>query len=564
MIRKVMYFSVEMFKDNRRMKPLFLSFFFCLIGVMRLQAQFTRADTLRGALRPERTCYDVYFYDLELEVDIENKSIKGSNTIYYNTKIGFNLLQIDLFENMEIDKIVHKGKVLEYNRKYNAVFVNFGQMQEAKTQGEFKVFFHGTPITAQNPPWNGGFVWKEDKNGKPFVATVCEGIGASLWWPNKDHLSDEPDSMRIRCTVPKDLMCVSNGNMRRKSTKGKQQVEYEWFVSYPINNYNVTLNIAHYVHFSDTFLSPTDGSKLPMDYYVLPYNLQKARKQFKQSHKILDVFERYFGKYPFWNDGYALVETPYLGMEHQSAIAYGNEYMTGYKGRHPKGVPVDYIILHETGHEWWGNSISCRDHGEMWLHEAFTTYMEAIYVEAVYGYADAIRYVKYHMAYVANRHPLLGPLNVNYDQPDVDIYYKGSAMLHTLRRAINEDKIWWDLLKSFYQEHALGLVGTEQFIDYVNEKTGEDYAYFFDQYLRTSDLPVLWVRIKKKKRFTLLKYKWGKAVDNFKLPVYLKNWEGAWLPLKPEYGRWKRKKLNKVASEKLEFDFGLFELQQVE
>ena len=535
---------------------------FCL-SVGYTQSKFTEADSLRGSLRPERTCYDVNFYDLAIEVDIDNKSIKGSNTIHYESRIGFNMLQIDLFENMQIDQITHEGKSLKYHRKHNAVFVDFGTMQDAKSKGKLTIDFSGTPIAADNPPWDGGFVWREDKNGKPFVAVACEGIGASLWWPNKDHVSDEPDSMRISCTVPKELMCVANGNLRSTVENGSQST-YEWFVSYPINNYNVTLNIADYVHFSDTFVSPTDQSKLPMDYYVLPYNLEKAKKQFKQSHKILDVFERYFDKYPFWNDGYALVETPYLGMEHQSAIAYGNKFMSGYMGRHPKGIPVDFIILHETGHEWWGNSISCKDHGEMWLHEAFTTYMEAIYVEDVHSYADAIRYIKYHMGYVSNNQPMLGPLDVNYDEHDVDIYYKGSAMLHTLRRAINNDQLWWKILKGFYQEHAIQQVISQQFIDYVNKKTGKSYNAFFKQYLEQAYLPELWIRIEKKKKYALMEYKWGKAVEGFDLPVYLKNRENEWVSLEPVKGAWKKKRLKQEDFKRLEFDFGLFGIKQVD
>ena len=405
------------------MKTYLLSFC-CLLLLQSSFAQFSEADSLRGMLRHERTCYNVNFYDLNLDIDFKTQRISGYNTIRYLVLRGFNVLQIDLFANMQIDSITHQGHKVDFRRKHNAVFVDLGEMQEADKMDEITVYYQGQPRKAVNAPWDGGFTWSKDANKKPWLGVSCEGIGASLWWPNKDHLSDEPDSMRINCTVPKGLTCVANGVMRSQKDD-KETSTFEWFVSYPINNYNVTLNVADYVHFSDTFISPTDSTKLPMDYYVLPYNLQKAQKQFKEAHDVLRIFEKYLDKYPFWNDGYALVETPYLGMEHQGAIAYGNQYKPGYMGSHPAGIPEDYIILHETGHEWWGNSVSCNDHAELWIHETFCTYMESVYVEEKYGYADAVRYLKYHSAYIGNQQPIVGPLNVNYDKSDSDMYYKG-------------------------------------------------------------------------------------------------------------------------------------------
>ena len=306
-----------------------LFFLFAILIHFKSQAQFNAADTLRGQLRPERTCYDVVFYELNLDIDFENKSISGHNKFVYKINNGFNMIQFDLFSNMQIDSIVHHKSYLKYHRKHNAVFVDFGEMQEVNNIiDSFIVYYSGIPKIAKNAPWDGGFTWTKDENGKDWLGVSCEGIGASLWWPNKDHLSDEPDSMRITCTVPKALNCISNGILRSKTDKNDKST-FEWFVSYPINNYNVTLNIGDYVHFSDTFVSEIDQTKLPLDFYVLPYNLEKATIQFKQSKEVLRIFEKYLDKYPFWNDGYALVETPYLGMEHQSAIAYGNKFMPG-------------------------------------------------------------------------------------------------------------------------------------------------------------------------------------------------------------------------------------------
>jgi aminopeptidase N len=540
----------------------FITVIFVLFLGQNLIAQFTLADSLRGQLRPERSCYDVKFYDLNLDVNFKTKHINGYNTIIYKVVRGFNMLQIDLFSNMKIDSIIHHGNSVKFHRKFNAVFVDLGQMQEEDIIDSIRVYYQGIPRIAINAPWDGGFTWSKDKNEKPWLGVSCEGIGASLWWPNKDHLSDEPDSMRINCTVPSDLTCVSNGNLRSKTKKG-EKTSFEWFVSYPINNYNVTLNIADYVHFSDTFISPTDGSKLNMDYYVLPYNLTAAKKQFKEAHEVIRIFEKYLDKYPFWNDGYALVETPYLGMEHQSCIAYGNQFMPGYLGRHPFGMPEDFIILHETGHEWWGNSVSCVDHGEMWIHETFCTYMEAVFMEEKYGKDAGERYLKYHNLYISNNQPILGPKDVNYDNNDSDMYYKGSSMLHTLRTSIGNDKLWWDILKSFYQKHKIKPAVTEDFINLVNEKTGSDYTYFFNQYLKNPELPILYYEIKAGKNGAkVINYKWKNSVANFKMPVYL-NYKGkiSKLSCSNENSSYE---LNLRKDEKPKFIFGLYRVVEIE
>jgi aminopeptidase N len=544
------------------MKYSFFTIILVLLLGQYLNAQFTLADSLRGQLRPERSCYDVKFYDLNLDLNFKTKHIKGYNTIIYKVVRGFNMLQIDLFSNMKIDSIIHQGSSVKFYRRHNAVFVDLEQMQEEDIIDSIRVYYQGIPKIAINAPWDGGFTWTKDKNGKDWLGVSCEGIGASLWWPNKDHLSDEPDSMRINCTVPSDLTCVSNGNLRSKTKKG-EKTSFDWFVSYPINNYNVTLNVADYVHFSDTFISPTDGSKLAMDYYVLPYNLTAAKKQFKEAHEVLRIFEKYLDKYPFWNDGYALVETPYLGMEHQSCIAYGNQFMPGYLGRHPIGMPEDFIILHETGHEWWGNSVSCVDHGEMWIHETFCTYMEAVFMEEKYGKDAAEKYLKYHNLYIANNQPILGPKDVNYDNHDSDMYYKGSSMLHTLRTSIGNDKLWWDILKTFYQRYKIKPAVTEDFINLVNEKTGFDYTYFFNQYLKNPELPILHYEIKAGKNGTkVINYKWKKCVANFKMPVYL-NYRGkiSKLDCSNEINSYE---LNLRKDEEPKFIFGLYRVVEIE
>jgi aminopeptidase N len=333
---------------------------------------FTHADTLRGMLTPERKCYDVYFYDLHLKINPDDHSISGYNVIYYKVARGFNKMQVDLFKNMAIDSIMHRNHKLKYHRDSNAVFVKFATMEQQGAKDSIKIYYHGIPQVAKKPPWDGGFVWSHDSVGKPWIDVACEGTGASLWWPCKDHLSNKPDSMRMSFDVPTGLMCVSNGRLRSEKKLDDGYTRFSWFVSVPIINYDVTLNIADYAHISDYYLNGKDT--LTLDYYVLRYNEQRARTHFAQVKPMLACYEKFFGKYPFYKDGYKLVETTYWGMEHQSCVAYGNHYFNNSFG-------FDFIIIHESGHEWWGNNLSCSDVADMWLHEAFTTYAEALYIE---------------------------------------------------------------------------------------------------------------------------------------------------------------------------------------
>lgn len=480
---------------------------------------YIRADSLRGALLPERACYDVTFYDLNVKVIPEQRAIEGSNTIVYRADDDFRTLQVDLFKNMNIDRIESKGETLEYRREYDAVFVDFPDIQRKGSVGKITVFYNGNPIVAQSPPWDGGFVWKKDDNDKDWIAVACEGIGASLWWPNKDHLSDEPDSMRIRCSVPNDLVCVANGNLRSVKDLEMNYREYDWFVSYPINNYNVSLNIGDYVHIKDTYTA-LDGDKLDVDYYALSYNKNRAKEHFKGNvQEMLACFEQYLGKYPFWRDGYALVETPYLGMEHQSAIAYGNDYQNGYNGRIMAGLEFDNLLVHESGHEYFGNSVSVKDIAELWIHEGFTVYMDALYVECKFGYESALAFYKTGRKYIGNNEPMVGPLDVNHEVDGSDIYYKGAWMLHTFRNVLDDDKLWFDILRSFYEDNQMSNIDSQVFIDHVNRKTGEDYTAFFNQYLYHKRIPELQYKVKKCGKNIEVEYRMKTDVTNFKMPL---------------------------------------------
>ena len=510
--------------------------------------QFTKADTLRGMLRPERTVYDVTFYDLNLKIEPDRHFVSGYVDIYFKAVKSFKTLQIDLFENMHISKIEHKGGEMRFDRLHAAVFVDLLPGYNQGESGRFRIYYEGYPTTAQNPPWDGGFVWKKDSAGKDWIGVACEGTGASLWWPNKDHLSDEPDSMAINISVPDGLMCVSNGNLRATTPESGGFTNWHWFVSYPINNYNVSVNIADYAHFSDVWVA-SDGDSLACDYYVLKENLEIAKIQFAQVQGMFDCYEKYFGKYPFWRDGFAMVETPYLGMEHQSGIAYGNQYKRGYLGgRIPKDMSWDYIIIHETGHEWWGNSISSRDHAEMWIHEAFTTYMEALYVECTMSYADAMRYLRSQRPFIVNAEPMLGAFDVNFDRwRSSDNYYKGTWFLNTLRHAVGDDVLWFDILKSFYEKHAYQNIVTADFLNYMNDKTGRDWSRVFEQYLTYPKIPVLLYKLEEKNGGVILKYKWQADVAGFDMPALAGNAE-AYERIFPTE-KWQEKRFENVKKE---------------
>lgn len=473
-------------------------------------SQFTKADTLRGMLTPLRTCYDVTYYDLKVKLDIPKRSISGKNTFHFKVKQDFKTCQIDLFDNMVIEKIEYKGRPIFFKRQYHAVFLTFPTELKAGTMDSFTVHYNGRPKEAVRAPWDGGFVWRKDKEQNDWVGVACEGIGASLWWPLKDHLSDEPDSQSISIEVPSHLMAVSNGRLRKIEDLGKTKI-FHWFVSYPINSYNVTLNVGNYTQIQDVFQS-VDG-KLTLDYFVLSYNKDKAKEHFKQVKPMLKCFEQYFGAYPFQKDGYKLVETDYWGMEHQSCIAYGNNYQNNEWG-------FDYIIVHESGHEWFGNSISVSDHAEMWIHESFTTYTEAIFVECMYGYEQAVKYLAAQSFNILNQEPILGPLDVNYDKwIGADMYYKGACMLHTLRNCVNNDELWFKTLKLFCLNFRYRIVNTQQVIQFFNLNLQNDFTAFFEQYLQFSKPPIFEYKIVKNGNQWELHYQWKTNVQNFKMPI---------------------------------------------
>jgi len=526
---------------------------------------FTLADSLRGNLTHFRSCYDVTYYDLTVEFDIPNKSISGYNDIYFEVKSDLDTLQIDLFQNMIISTIEFDGQTLNYFRKENAVFVIFPRTLLKESRGVLTIHYNGNPIIATQPPWDGGFTYNKDDHGTDWIAVSCEGIGASLWWPNKDHLSDEPDSMDIHLIVPSNLQAISNGNLISTKLLNSKQSEFNWHVSYPINNYNVTFNLGNYSHFNDTLIY-NDGEKLNLDYYVLSYNVEKAKVHFQQVKPMLRIYDKYFGHYPFMKDGYALVETPYLGMEHQSCIAYGNKYNIGYLGgRMPDSMYWDFIIIHESGHEYFGNSVSVRDHAEMWVHEAFTTYMEALYVENTMGYDRELEYLEYQTQYIRNLEPIIGPMNVNFSTwKSSDHYFKGSWILHTLRNVISQDSLFFDILKTFYNQHKLSFATTDDFVKLVNEKTHRDFTNFFEQYLYHPNIPKLQFRSKKNGNGIILTFRWSASTAKFDMPIKISRDDSFAIWLNPTT-EWQDVELSDVEEDDIRFDSRLYlvDLQRV-
>lgn len=498
-----------------------LTLFLLLIlpgGHVLAQPTFTRADSLRGMLTPLRTCYDIHYYHLDVKIDTTTKSLVGSNVIAFTATQDFDRMQVDLFENFKIEKIVlDDGRPLSFEREANAVFIQMPETLRKNARHHVTVFYSGMPQIARRPPWEGGFSWQRDELGNPWLAVTCQGTGASVWWPNKDHQSDEPDSMLLSVTVPKGLMNISNGRLRAQTDLPDNWTRFDWFISYPINNYNVTLNVGKYAHWRDYYIA---GDTLTLDYYVMPYNLDKAKKQFQQVKPMMAAFEKYFGKFPFPRDGFKLVESWHLGMEHQTAVAYGNHYLQGYRGRasSPVGLKFDFIIIHETAHEWWGNSVTSEDIADMWIHESFGAYAEAVYVEELFGYEQALQYINGKKSNVQNDRPIIGVYGV-HRRGSGDMYDKGQLVLNTLRHVIADDDLWWAIIKGLAEDFKHSIVTAEQIFAYINQKTGEDYGYFFEQYFKNTNIPELEITVTQHRDSVTAQYRWRAEAADFRMPV---------------------------------------------
>jgi len=489
----------------------------CLTVMSSVCAQeaFTRQDSLRGSITPERAWWDLTYYDLSVQVAPESRSLTGTNIIHYTVLTPESRMQIDLQPPLEIEAVVQGGRQQTFIREGNVYFITLSKPQVTGARETLSIRYSGVPLEATNAPWDGGFSWAQDSKGQPFAATSCQGLGASVWWPNKDHMYDEPDSMAIRLTVPKPLTAVANGRLLKTEETGKNRT-FNWFVSNPINNYGVNANIAQYTHFSGTFSG--EKGPLDLDYYVLPENLGKAKEQFKQVPMMLEAFEHWFGPYPFYEDSFKLVEVPYLGMEHQSSITYGNGYQNGYLGRDLSGtgwgLKFDFIIIHEAGHEWFANNITYRDIADMWIHEGFTAYSESLYLDYHFGTEAASAYVIGTRANIRNDKPIIGSYDVN-SRGSGDMYPKGANMLHTLRQLLEDDTLWRSILRGLNETFYHQTVTTQQIESYMSEKSGKDLSAFFDQYLRTAWVPNLEYRW----NGNILEYRYRDIVPGFDMPV---------------------------------------------
>ena len=501
-----------------RRTALLLSAF--LLAAQMVHAQdprpLTRADTLRGSIGPARAWWDVTFYDLRLRVQPADSTIRGSNAITYRVLRPATEMQIDLMAPLEVDSMVQDGRRLAFRRDGDAFFVTLAAPQRTGARKTVTVHYGGRPRVARNAPWDGGFVWARDSAGVPWVATAVQGLGASAWWPNKDTQADEPDSQRVALRVPREMTGVSNGRLRRTTPHADGTTTYEWFVSSPINNYAVAISAGPYAHFSDTYQG--EGGRLTMDFWPLARNLEAARRQFAQAKPMLQCFERWFGPFPWYRDGFKLVETPFLGMEHQSAIAYGNGYRNGYLGRDLSGTGLglewDFIVIHESGHEWFGNNVTTRDIADMWVHEGFTNYSEGLYTECQQGKEAGARYMVGLRRAVQNDVPVVGPYGVNR-QGSGDMYMKASNMLHTIRQIIDDDERWRGILRGLNQTFGRKTVTGAEVQEYVSRQAGTNLGKVFEQYLTTTKIPVLEYRIDG----GTLHYRWANVVPGFDMPV---------------------------------------------
>ena len=499
--------------------------FFCVQSQLLAQ-EYTRQDTVRGSITEERSWWDLKYYNLDVTVNPNSRLIHGKNTIHYKVLESNKRMQIDLQIPMQLTKATQQGKSLKIDHDGNAHYINIESPQVKNSVDSITVHFKGRPKVAVRPPWDGGFTWTKDQNGIDFIATTCQGIGASVWWPNKDHMYDEVDSMKIRVNVPKHLMAVSNGRLI-KISKHDSTASYTWVVSNPINNYGVNINIGDYVNFSEIY----EGEKgnLDMNYYVLKPHLEKAKKQFLEAPKMMKAFEYWLGPYPFYEDSYKLVEVPYLGMEHQSSVTYGNQFKNGYLGRDLSGtgwgLKFDFIIVHESGHEWFANNITNKDIADMWIHEGFTAYTENLFLDYYYGKEAAAAYVIGTRKRIQNDRPLIGDYNVN-NEGSSDMYYKGANMIHMLRQLTKNDEKWRQMLRKMNAEFYHQTVTSLQIESFLSKEIGWNLKFFFNQYLRDVRIPVLEYRIDGGK----LNYRWNNVVSGFDMPVeVIKGKQSLWL-----------------------------------
>jgi aminopeptidase N len=471
----------------------------------------TRADILRGEYGRYRANNDLLHYDLDIRVDPEKKWISGKNTIRFKMLKDDTRIQLELFSNYTIEKIAMGAQTLKHERDHNTVYVNFPETLRSGRTYSIEFHYSGQP---REEGRFGALAFKTDPAGKHWINTANEGEGSASWWPSKDQWRDEPEGADIRVAVPNGLTNVSNGRFMGKTDLGDGYTRWDYRVHYPINSYNVSLNIAEYAHFSETL------GDLTLDYFVLPGNLEKAKVQFAQAKPMIEAFEKYVGKYPFPKDGFKLIEVPYSGMEHQSAVTYGNRYANGYLERDWTGVGVslkfDFIIIHESGHEWFGNAISAADVSDMWIQEGWCNYLEFIYVEALFGREDAIKYANGYKSKIGNLEPIITQRGI-HRTPNQDMYFKGALFLDTLRNAVDDDARWWRLIRDTFEHFKYQNILTGDLVRFFSAELKQDMTPIFDQYLRRPALPVLELTFDEAAK--RVSYRWKADERAFALPI---------------------------------------------
>lgn len=484
----------------------------------------SRADILRGEYGPWRANNDLLSYDLDVRIDPERKFISGRNTIRFRMLKDDTRIQLDLYDNLKIEKITLGKTELKFERELHTVYVDFPAALKKNSVQTIDFYYSGNPKEIGR---FGGLAFRSDPAGRPWITTANQGIGACVWWPNKDQQQDEVESMNLHVSIPSAMTDVSNGRLVGKVDLGDGYTRYDWAIKYPINNYSVSLNIGSYEHFSDKL------GDLTLDYYCLPENLEKAKKQFAQAKPMLVAFEKYFGPYPFPRDGYKLIEVPYSGMEHQSAVTYGNRFANGYLERDWTGVGVslkfDFIIVHESAHEWFGNAITASDVADEWLQEGWATYAECVYVEALFGYQDAIKYTNGYKPKVKNLTPVITTRGINAE-PSQDMYFKGALFLNTLRSVVNNDALWWKMVRDYSIKYRYRNIRTEDLLAFFNQRSRMDLTSIFTQYLNRSVLPVLELKFDEGKG--TVNYRWKADLKEFAMPVKVGN-PAAWQVIKP-------------------------------
>lgn len=506
----------------------FIFYFFSVSGQpLRQSLDFTHADTLRGTVTPERAWWDAVHYDLRVAFDFNRRSIAGINSITYKiVSTPAAEMQIDLQAGLDIDSVLYENRRLSFRRDGNAYFILVPETNGNTNTRKIQLYYHGIPRPALRPPWDGGVIWSKDKEGNPWISVACQGLGASVWYPCKDIQSDEPDSASLSMIVPDTLMAIANGRLRSQSKNSDGTATYTWAVTEPINNYNLVPYIGKYVHWHELYNG--EKGKLDCDFWVMPYNLTKAKQQFKQTFQMLRCFEYWFGPYPFYEDGYKLIEAPHLGMEHQSAVAYGNGFANGYKGTDLSGtgwgLKWDFILVHESGHEWFGNNITTKDIADMWVHEGFTNYSEALYTDCAFGKEAGNDYVIGTRKLIRNDSPIEGPFGVNQEGSG-DMYYKGGNLIHTIRQIMDNDSLFRMLLRGMNQTFYHQTVTGKQIENYISQTSGIDFSKVFDQYVRTTLVPVLEYKMKG----NTLKFRWANCVAGFNMPLKINFGSVRWI-----------------------------------